>query len=211
MKRAKHLVLVALMAVLVCGSASAGFRFGVKAGANFNSLHLSKDLKDNFNTDNTAGFTGGVMTEFTAPIIGIGFDVSLLYTHLNDELKTKSGQTVEEGSVGKNFLEIPVNFKYKIGLPVVSKIITPMVFTGPNFAFKLDKSIFNDIKTKTFQFGWNFGVGVELFKHLQIAGSYTLGVNNVLKLTGNNLPGIGNINNVKLKNNYWAVTAAYLF
>lgn len=208
MKRAKQLILVALMVVFVCGSASAEFRFGVKAGANFSSLHLNSDWKETFKSSNTAGFTGGVMTEFTVPIIGIGFDLSLMYTHVNNELKDAN---LEEGTVGKNFLEIPLNLKYKFNLPVVNNIVRPMLFTGPTFAFKLDKSVFKSIQTKTCQIGWNVGLGVELFKHLQIAGGYTIGMNNVLKLTGNNLPGIGSVNTVKIKNNYWTVTAAYLF
>lgn len=211
MKKFKHLLVIALVAVFAVGQANAEFRFGVKAGANFSSMHLNSGWKDTFKSDNTAGFTGGVMTEFTVPIIGIGMDLSLMYTHVKNELKTNNGQMLEEGTVGKNFLEIPLNIKYKINLPVVNNIVRPMIFTGPTFAFKLDKSVFNNIKTKTCQVGWNIGLGVEFFKHLQIAGGYTIGMNNVLKFTGGNIPGLGSINDVKLKNNYWTVTAAYLF
>lgn len=211
MKNFKHLLVIALVAVFAVGQANAEFRFGVKAGANFSSMHLNSEWKDTFTSDNTAGFTGGVMTEFTIPIIGIGMDLSLMYTHVKNELQSKTGQAFEEGTVGKNFLEIPLNLKYKINLPVVNNVVRPMIFTGPTFAFKLDKSIFKDIQTKTCQVGWNIGLGVELFKHLQIAGGYTIGMNNVLKLTGGNIPGLGSINDVKLKNNYWTVTAAYLF
>lgn len=214
MKIFKHLLVIALVAVFAVGQANAEFRFGIKAGANFSSMQLN-NWKESFTSDNTAGFTGGVMTEFTVPIIGIGMDLSLMYTHVKNELQSKDGQQFEEGTVGKNFIEIPLNLKYKLNLPAVNKIVRPMIFTGPTFAFKLDKSIFKDIQTKTCQIGWNIGVGVEFFKHLQIAGGYTLGMNNVMKvtdkLTGGNLPIIGNINDVKLKNNYWTLTAAYLF
>lgn len=211
MKNFKHLLVVALVAIFAVGQANAEFKFGVKVGANFSSMHLNSEWKETFKSENTAGFTGGVMTEFTVPLIGIGVDVSLMYTHVKNELKSSEGQNFEEGTVGKNFLEIPLNLKYKLDLPVVNNIVRPMVFTGPTFAFKLDKSIFKDIQTKTCQIGWNIGLGLEFFKHLQIAGGYTIGMNNVLKLAGNTLPVIGSVNNVKLKNNYWTVTAAYLF
>ena len=210
MKNFKHLLVIALVAVFSVGQANAEFRFGIKAGANFSKMQLNSNWAKSFTADNTAGFTGGVMTEFTVPIIGLGFDLSLMYTHMKNELQSTEGQQIEEGTVGKNFLEIPLNLKYKLNLPVVNKIIRPMVFTGPNFAFKLDKSVFNNIKTKTCQVGWNVGLGVELFKHLQVAGSYTIGMNDVVKFVGN-VPGLGSINEVKLKNNYWTVTAAYLF
>ena len=84
-----------------------------------------------------------------------------------------------------------------------------MIFTGPSLTLKLDKSVFSNLKTKTAQVGWNLGVGVELFKHLQINGGYTFGINNVAKY----IPVIDNIHpqEIKLKNNYWTITAGYMF
>ncbi len=205
MKNLKHLIIVAMMAVFACGQANAEFRFGIKAGLNVNKLHLS-DYKANLNSDNQCGFTAGVMTEFTVPVVGIGFDLSLMYTHMNNEIK----EGINEGAVGKNFLEIPLNLKYKFNIPVINSIIRPMVYTGPTMALKLDKSTFEGISTKTVQMGWNLGLGLELFKHLQVSGGYTFGMNNVAKkipVLDNNL----NIGDIKVKNNYWTITAAYLF
>ena len=205
MKNLKHLIIVAMMAVFACGQANAEFRFGIKAGLNVNKLHLS-DYKAILNSDNQCGFTAGVMTEFTVPVVGIGFDLSLMYTHMNNEIK----EGINEGAVGKNFLEIPLNLKYKFNIPVINSIIRPMVYTGPTMALKLDKSTFEGISTKTVQMGWNIGLGLEFFKHLQVSGGYTFGMNNVAKkipVLDNNL----NIGDIKVKNNYWTVTAAYLF
>lgn len=203
MKKAKYLILVALMAIFVSVPASAEFRFGVKAGLNINKLHLS-NFGDNVSSDNRCGFTAGVMTEFTVPIIGIGADLSLMYTHMNERINDAG----DKGSINKNFLEIPLNLKYKFNIPVVASIIKPMVYTGPTLALKLDKSAIDDLKTKTAQWGWNLGIGVELIKHLQISGSYTFGINNIVKKTGL-VDEV--IKDVKLKNNYWTVTAAWLF
>ncbi len=203
MKKAKYLILVALMAIFVSVPASAEFRFGVKAGLNINKLHLS-NFGDNVSSDNRCGFTAGVMTEFTVPIIGIGADLSLMYTHMNERINDAG----DKGSINKNFLEIPLNLKYKFNIPVVASIIKPMVYTGPTLALKLDKSAIDDLKTKTAQWGWNLGIGVELIKHLQISGGYTFGINNIVKKTGL-VDEV--IKDVKLKNNYWTVTAAWLF
>lgn len=205
MKNFKHLIIIALMAVFACGQANAEFRFGIKAGLNVNKLHLS-ELPANFSSDNQCGFTAGVMTEFTVPIVGIGFDLSLMYTHMNNDIN----EGVNEGSIGKNFLEIPLNLKYKLKLPVVSSFMVPMIYTGPTMALKLDKSTFQGFENKTVQMGWNLGLGLEFVKHLQISGGYTFGMNNVAKkipAVNNNL----NIGNIKVKNNYWTITAAYLF
>lgn len=205
MKNVKHLIIAVLVAAFTCAHANAEFRFGIKAGLNINKLHLS-ELSQNLSSDNQCGFTAGVMTEFTVPVIGIGFDLSLMYTHMNNDIK----EGAAEGTVGKNFLEIPLNLKYKINIPAVSSIIRPMIYTGPTMALKLDKSTFKNLKTKTVQMGWNVGIGVELLKHLQISGGYTFGMNNVAKkipLLNDNMP----IGDVKVKNNYWTITAAYLF
>ncbi len=202
MKKIKHLIIVALLAMFVCGSANAEFRFGVKAGLNVNKLHFNETT---FDATNRAGFTVGAMTEFTVPIIGIGFDLSVMYTRMNSKVDEFQNQVVDE-TLGKDFLEIPLNLKYKINIPVVASIIKPMIYTGPTMALKLNGGeAFKSFKTRTVQMGWNVGVGVELIKHLQVSGGYTFGINNIAKEFASN------IGKVKLRNNYWTVTAAWLF
>lgn len=201
----KQVLLIALAAIFCIVPASAKLRFGLKAGLNVDKFSIN-NTKDILKADNQCGFTAGAMMECTVPVVGIGFDLSMMYTHMKGELATSS----QTGSVGKNYLEIPLNLKYKLGLPVVSKIIKPMIFTGPNLALKLDKSTLQNLKTKTVQMGWNVGLGVELVNHLQVSAGYTIGINNVakyIKPVDNAL----NLTDVKLKNNYWTITAAYLF
>ena len=141
------------------------------------------------------------MTEFTVPILGLGFDASLMYARMNSEITSNDGK-----SGSKNFFEIPINLKYKIGIPVIGNIITPFIYTGPSFAFRLGKDD-NPIKQKNFQWAWNVGLGVELIRHLQVSAGYGFGINSVIEKTG-----ISQIDkSIKAKNNYWTITAAYLF
>ncbi|MDE7109718.1 MAG: hypothetical protein K2O49_07125, partial [Muribaculaceae bacterium] len=86
--------------------------------------------------------------------------------------------------------------------------LAPYIYTGPAFAFKLGKSTWDDIKSKTCQTAWNIGIGVELINHLQIQGSYGFGMNNIVKFVDTDAI---NPVEVKAKNNYWTVTAAWLF
>lgn len=211
MKSYKKILLTLLVAVFGLGMAQAQFRFGVKAGLNLNSIHFSKDLKQNFDNDNNCGFTAGVMTEFQVPLIGLCFDLSAMYTRMNADVEYET--TDRDADIAKNFIEIPLNLKYKFTLPVVNNIVAPYLFTGPSFAFKLDKikDTVDAFKTKTCQVAWNIGLGVELVKHLQISGSYGFGINNIAKHAG----ALGgpdlNTKDYKVKNNYWTITAAYLF
>lgn len=205
MKNYKKVILTLLIAFLGMGAANAQLRFGVKAGLNLNSL---SHLKDGYKDADKCGFTGGLMTEFQIPVIGICFDLSLMYTHMSSDLKDNNSNY----DLAKNFLELPINLKYKIGLPLVSKIVTPFIFTGPSFAFRLDKNkkdITNFIQTKGVQTVWNVGLGLELIRHLQIQAGYGFGINNIAKEVAKQTS--INTDFKKLRNNYWTVTAAWLF
>jgi len=212
MKSMKRIIIALLAIVMTAGVASAQIRFGIKAGANFNSIHF-KDMESNLQPDNSAGFNVGVMTEFTVPIVGLCLDASVMYSRMNNAISNDVEGTTSElldkdMTWGKNFLEIPINIKYKFQIPVIASVFKPYIFTGPNFAFKLDKSIWD----KTFQAAWNVGIGVELINHLQISGSYGFGMNNVLDdVLESNGSDWTVSNKLKARNNYWTVSAAWLF
>ena len=216
----KRITAMLVIAILGFGAAQAQLRFGIKAGINVNELHFNKDT---FNGDNKTGWTAGLMTQFLIPGVGFGFDLSVMYTRLNSNLiefgNTDLSSTYPNSDMvvleqNKNFIDVPLNLKYRISLPVVGSIISPYIFTGPAFAFKVGKvkETWTNIETKTCQVNWNVGLGLELLKHLQVGASYGFGINNILKddsILGS-LSGI-NATDLKAKNNYWTITAAYLF
>lgn len=209
----KKFLLALTVAILCAGAANAQFKFGIKAGLLVNKISLNNDL---FKSDNSCGWTAGPMVEFTVPIIGLTFDAGLMYARMNNAADVtittdKAGIVipVENNVYGKNFLEIPINLKYKFTIPVLGSIFRPYIFTGPNFAFRLDKAYEDklaNLKSRTCQVAWNVGLGFELVKHLQIGASYGFGINNIVDK-------VSDINTVdiKAKNNYWTVSAAYLF
>ena len=192
MKNLKKSLLVLMIAIMGVASADAGLRFGIKLGTNVNHLSIS-NVKDNFAKNNRAGFTGGVLAEYMTPLLGFGFDLGVQYAYMNSSI-----------SDNKNFIEIPLNLKYKFSLPVVGSFIAPYLFTGPSFDFKLDKNTINNMKTKTFQAVWNVGLGLEFAKHLQIGASYGFGMNKIAEMVIDSHP-------ENLHNNYWTISAAYLF
>ena len=200
----KKIMVVVVIAAMGVGVSDAKLRFGLKAGVNVNSLHLT-DPQKTFESDNGTGWTAGVMTQYIS-MIGLGFDASVMYTRMNADVYYEGG-TENLDADNHNFIEIPINLKYRIGLPIVGNIISPYIFTGPSFAFKLDKNTIEDFKTKTCQVAWNLGLGIDLFKHLQIGASYGIGINNIVS----HVPVGINAEDFKTKNNYWTITAAYLF
>ena len=162
-----RLLLAAIVLAACSFSASAGeiFRFGPRIGTEVNSMRLNSDV---FNSDNRAGFTGGLMMEVNVPLVGIAFDLSVMYVHRlnNNSLKAGATDSPDQNSmltadsyIKRDYIEIPLNFKYKIGLPIVGKVVSPYLFTGPSFAFLASKRHINEAyKNKAFDVAWNFGV-----------------------------------------------------
>lgn len=215
MKIKNILSAILLAATFVAASfnakAAGPLKFGIKAGVTVNDLKFNEDV---FNAENRCGYTVGVMTKFTAPIINIGFDASVLFTH---RVSKVDGVTVLDlngesepfsGSLKSDYIEIPINFRWDIGLPVLGKFVTPFLTTGPDFSFLVSKQNANNAwNNHTFDFAWNFGFGLMFVNKVQLHASYGLGLNNAASadsaLYGKNL-GDG-------KNRFWSVTAAYLF
>lgn len=212
MKKTQIVAVLALASVLCGTTAQAELKYGIKAGLNVDRLELNQSL---YEGSNRAGFTAGLMAEYMLPAIGIGADLSLMYTRMESQIDVLGNTPLEANyNVGKNFLEIPLNIKYKVNIPAVNAIVRPMVYTGPTLALKLDgNGDGNSFTTHTCQWGWNLGIGVELIKHLQISAGYTWGINDVLKSTPKLIESVPDYKpaNLKIKNNYWTVTAAWLF
>ena len=221
MKKIKALLLIVAVA-LAALPATAQFRAGIRLGTEVNSMRLDKSVFDN---NNRAGFTGGVMCEFTVPIINLGFDLSVMYVHRVSSSSVISNNNGEPqyyaNSTGndvdlvnssnfkkRDYIEIPLNLKYKFGLPVIGKVFTPYVFTGPSFSILASKKDINGAyKNKSFDVAWNFGLGIQLINHLQVSASYGIGLNKTIEVINPSL----NTNPIEGKNNYWTVTAAWLF
>ncbi len=193
----KLLVTIALISAVALPS-SAQFRFGIKAGLAVNNMKFSQEM---FNAENRTGFTGGIMTEFTVPIVNLGFDASVLYARRSVEFATdKVGTTITDN---RNYIDIPVNLKWKIGLPIVGKVLTPFITTGPDFSFLISGKSINEVwENRKFDCAWTVGAGLQFFNHLQIAANYGFGLTKTVS---------GNESLYSGKDRAWTVTAAFLF
>lgn len=112
-------------------------------------------------------------------------------------------------SMKTDYIDVPVNLKWKFGLPIVKAYLA----AGPYIGFRVggDKfwdipgSVADQVKAKNFSAGLNFGAGVELISHLQVGFNYGLGLTDNYSIEKVNLSdGAG-------KNRGWSITAAILF
>lgn len=201
----KTIFCVALVAALFLAiPANAQFKIGPKVGVNISTLSLGGDLSKNFKSSNISSFTGGVMAEFMVPVIGVGIDASVMYTRKGSDLKEiTTGSTAKQHT---DYVEIPINLKYKFSLPVVGSFMSPFVYAGPSFAFRVGDNFADQYKNKSFETAINVGIGLEFFSHLQIAAQYGWGLGKAMEFENDVLNSALNG-----KSRAWTVTAAYLF
>ncbi|MCF2602787.1 PorT family protein [Parabacteroides distasonis] len=196
------LVFAALL-FLGIGQASAQVRLGVKGGLNIASVHFSTDV---LQSDNVTGFQIGPMIEGSLPLVGLGFDAAILYAQKGLETKTVSG---EKTSLKNDYIDVPVNLKWKLGLPIMKVYLAAGPYVGfrvgGNKIWELPGSMVDQVKTKSFSAGLNFGAGVELISHLQVGLNYGLGLTNNYSMESLSLTKSDG------KNRGWSVTAAILF
>jgi hypothetical protein len=185
-----------MVALLAVSTVSAQLRFGVRGGVNIANATFDRDA---FRPDNITGFHLGPTLDAAFGPGGIGFDAAVLYS--------RKGFESEKRKVSNAFLEVPVNVKFKLGLPLVN----PYVAAGPyiDICISGDKTVddaVRQIKTKSFGAGLNFGAGVELFSTLQLGLTYSLGLTDNYETFK-----VGDINSYKGKGHTWSVSAAVFF
>ena len=90
----------------------------------------------------------------------------------------------------------------------MSKILVPYLGVGPSVSFLTSrKNIYGAFKNKSVDWALNFGIGVQLFSHLDVNARYGLGLTKAVRAVDDEF-GTGGIEG---KNRYWTISLAYLF
>ena len=192
----KKIISVFMVAVclMMAAPVQAQLHFGVKGGLNLSKASFSKDALKGYNQ---TGWFIGPMAEFTLPIIGVGADIAALYSQT--DLAAKGYDT---DAKLKTF-EIPVNLKWSFGL---GSMFGAYIAAGPQFGFNIgNKKGFMDYELKKNNTTFNVGAGVKLIRHIQIGVNYNFALSHTATIETTNEEVI------KIKNNTWQVSLAYLF
>ena len=195
-------LLCTVVALFTVSSVNAQFKFGVKLGANVANATFTKDVLD---TKNITGFQFGPMIEGMMGRGGLGFDMALLYS--------QKGFKANQEKLKNDFLEVPVNLKFKLGIP----LLNPYVAFGPYASFRVNgdeyrtfrenaSSVVEQVKTQSFGAGMNFSAGAEIFNHLQLGVTYGWGLTDNYKTFDAN-----DFDSYKGKLHSWQITATFLF
>lgn len=151
-------------------------QFGLKAGLNLSQLNTESI----FDSENRAGFLGGVWFRFGAA--GIHLQPELYITSKNTTLKSTS--TGETNKVKFTSIDVPVLIGTKIGALGVGARLN----TGPVVSFIIDENqTFGQATTnitrfsaKDQSFAWQFGAGLDV-KSIGIDLRYELGLSKLNK------------------------------
>ena len=195
----KIFTLAFALCLLVSIPANAQFDFGIKAGTNLTGSpkNISGD-KDGY-----TGFFVGPTAKFTLPIVGLGVQADILYSH--------SGVEIGGEKIKRNSIEVPIYLRYDLALPVVSKVIVPFLAVGPQFGYTIGdgKETFENVaefEYKKSQFSLNFGGGAKILSHVLLHVNYNVGLGNTSELKIKNTPDI-----YKSRTNTWQVSVGYIF
>lgn len=196
----RFLGLLFVISLFAAVPAQAQFKFGIKGGVNLTGS--PSDLKG-IDAEGTNGFFVGPMAKFTIPLLGLGIEGDILYSH--------SGSEVAGEKIKRNSIEIPVYLRYDFALPVISKVAVPFLAVGPQFGFAFgstdEMTDLGKYEFKKSNISLNLGLGAILLSHLQVHANYNIALGKTSELSP-----IGTIGEaIDSKTNTWQISLAYLF
>lgn len=194
----KRSIILSILALVLALPMAAQVRLGIRGGMTVGKLRFDRDI---VSSDNRVGYTGGLLLDLNIPVVGLGLEVSAMYTHRNNRL------TDHTRVFKRHFFDFPLQARYRLTIPRVERIIAPYVFTGPCFSVLFDEGAKTDLDDSKTYLSWDVGGGVDLFNHLRIAASYGIGITKAMEVINREYDG----DKVTGKDRYWTLSAAYLF
>lgn len=173
--RMKKLFFTLLVLMTLFPAAKADpFSFGVTAGMNITKGETSKK----WTTDSENGWFAGLQLKATIPVVGLGFDISALYSQesISIPVTTLGSSTISTETDKLKYVTVPLHLRYDLSIPGINLAVVPFVFTGPQAGLtisKIDKSYQDKITTKDLVWRYDLGFGLILLKHLQASYSYS--------------------------------------
>ena len=192
----------------LCGalSANAQMRWGATAGVNVNDLTFKQKL---FGVSSAFGESAGIRGEMMFPGIGFGIELGMYYQQLGATLalgdqKIWSSQGYGNERVYMHNITLPFNLKFKwTRMQGLEDYVAPFVFGGPVFNIQAGHSKCDALKFSGGDVSLCAGLGFEVLKRWQIAGSYIWGMTYSLKTA--------QLVDVSARNRTWDVKVTYFF
>ena len=200
MKMKKTILLAVLLATVLSLPMAAQVRLGVRGGITIGEMRFDRDIID---SDNRVGYTGGLVLDLNIPVIGLGVEASAMYSHRDDRYRLSDDYQVFK----RHYFDFPIYARYKLSLPNVERIIAPYIYTGPCFSVLFSENAPDSYDNSKTVLSWDVGAGAELFRHLRLSATYSLGISRAMEYIDRDYSG----DRVHGKDKHWTINAAYLF
>lgn len=162
-----------LAALLSCVSLNARLRYGISLGGNFDSYRTGNT--SGIDIRNGSGFSGGLLLDYQIKSTGLTTTVGVLYSRHHVDMATSQQLRTE---LPVNHIDIPLHINYNIPLKALAGMVTPMIYTGPDFQFAMGSRV-TALGLKRFQPGWDVGIGINVINFIRITGGYTFGLKSI--------------------------------
>ena len=176
-------------------NAGAQVRFGAKAGVSLLSADV-RSVSDGISKvkSKDAGFSFGVMSRIQVPIVGVFVQPELMYNHAQYTITSSAGMPTK---ANYNNIEAPVMVGWKF--------LFLDMYAGP--VFNLGTFGSGDVKVYHPNMGWQAGLGLSLFRILQVDARY----HGYFSGRFNKFSIDGNVGKVKVTDGMWLVTVGHFF
>ena len=184
-------ILAVAFVMMTAMTSMAQTRLGIFGGVVVEQNVPNSDEKEN---SHQVGYTAGAIVDFDLPVQGLGLETGVKYTK----------HTYGKPSMEQYSIDVPVHVRYRLEVPVVEKVVAPYAFTGPSVSAGVSNKMPTRLSDLKMSLSWNVGAGVEMFKHVRVAATYSIQVSKT-----------DVVNNGSLvrgkKGNCWTISASYMF
>jgi len=184
----KHYCIVILFTIFSIGASA---QLGIKAGinmANETKSFSNNDVSAGYKSENLTGYQMGFVYQILHKKSGFGFETGASISQKGSFFSfdsTTVGNSVREGYKEINYLEVPLNLRYKLSLGFIGVYGFGGLYGGYVLSSKtvdeiLDVTVVGKYSgfTSRIDFGYNFGAGLELLKKIQLGATWSKGLKN---------------------------------
>ncbi len=189
----KNVVLVALLLMsFTTAFSQLGVRLGVNMANEIRDFGM-ENVKKSFDSNNLTGFQAGVIYQANPSNSGLGLEIGALFCQKGGRVNidsTSVANTVIKGYKQVNYFEVPLNVRYRLAFTdIIGAYASAGVYGGIAInrvtdvesklkTLKKQSHSFNEF-TDRIDYGFNFGLGVELIKKIQIGFNWSEGLKKI--------------------------------
>ena len=182
-------IILALFALVLASNASAQLvQFGVTGDLAFIKEDSEKltlgSAQDALTPD--MGWSAGLKLKVSTPF-GLGADLAVKYAEEDRAYTFFNGSSTAVDVVSDKvaFVSVPVNVRFDFKLPLISNVLVPFAYAGPQFNYNFDdfdwksktvggQDLKDYVKENAINWNINFGFGAVVAKHIEVFYNYSI-------------------------------------